>query len=761
MATNRGELDPAGKDYSYATLNAFQGSSAGAWLAAAQDAYFDGSGGFVTYGGAVQGNGTEITGDGTRTYTVVNGTPIPIDAGTGVSNMTVQKDGTIRFTTYNNGQAVDTVMGRDGQILYQVRETTTIGEKGQIIHDYEYFYGPGYVPDIPPNPRIIIEPTREFANADFFDWYFIAHTSLFSSNQISEEQNARWTAVYGGRGIVESLGAQIYHGVEYLLYGEERFPNGRYGGVYIDKDGVVTVADPKWPGWKENGGDVTRDGSKKIDFEFKLTAQSNELGIQLKTRTADNDALGGSAGIDLFYGGAGNDTLHGAGQDDALNGEEGNDLLDGGEGHDLLAGSQGDDIIYGRFGADYLSGGEGNDYLDAGEDDDVAKGGVGHDVLIGWTGNDILIGGEGNDTIRGGAGIDYLIGGSGSDVLDGGEGSDRVNYRGATSYLTIDLTTGFGSGGEAEGDRLSNIEEVEGGHYGNTIIGNALSNKLVGGNAADILRGGAGSDTLKGGAGNDVLDDYGSNDSVGGNDILDGGLGNDTLFGRNGADTLIGGAGDDYLDAGEEDDLVRGGDGQDTMYGYTGNDTLEGGEGSDWADGGSGNDLLDGGAYNDTLFGRIGHDTLKGGTGNDYLDAGEDDDLLDGGSGADTLIGWTGNDRLEGGFDNDVLYGGADNDLLNGGTGNDVLYGGAGADWFFFDANSGSDVIKDFGAGDVIRLSGVTVSSMDMWGSTNKPVTTSAGTVITVGADRVILIEGIRAEQLKGGIVNGSWEWHL
>jgi hypothetical protein len=43
----------------------------------------------------------------------------------------------------------------------------------------------------------------------------------------------------------------------------------------------------------------------------------------------------------------------------------------------------------------------------------------------------------------------------------------------------------------------------------------------------------------------------------------------------------------------------------------------------------------------------------------------------------------------------------------------------------------------------------------------NKPQTTSAGTVITVGADRVILVEGVRAEQLKGSLVNGSWEWHL
>ena len=68
-------------------------------------------------------------------------------------------------------------------------------------------------------------------------------------------------------------------------------------------------------------------------------------------------------------------------------------------------------------------------------------------------------------------------------------------------------------------------------------------------------------------------------------------------------------------------------------------------------------------------------------------------------------------------------------------------------------------MIKDFGAGDVIRLSGITYSGY--MGTYNKPVTTSAGTVITTLDGRTITLEGIRAEQLKGGIVNGSWEWHL
>jgi Ca2+-binding RTX toxin-like protein len=274
----------------------------------------------------------------------------------------------------------------------------------------------------------------------------------------------------------------------------------------------------------------------------------------------------------------------------------------------------------------------------------------------------------------------------------------------------------------------------------------------LGGN--DTLRGGLGDDNLIGGDGDDVLDDYSTSGSVGGDDILNGGLGNDTLFGRNGADTLNGGEGNDYIDAGEDDDVANGGNGSDTIYGYTGNDTLQGdlgddhldaGDGDDYVNGGEGNDVLHGVTGDDALYGRFGNDSLYGGAGNDHLDAGEDDDRVDGGDGHDFIIGFTGhdalwgrygndtllggdgndhldagedNDRLEGGAGSDTLIGWTGNDLLNGGAGNDVLYGGAGSDWFFFDANSGSDVIKDFGAGDVIRLSGVTTSYLNMWGST-------------------------------------------
>ena len=82
-----------------------------------------------------------------------------------------------------------------------------------------------------------------------------------------------------------------------------------------------------------------------------------------------------------------------------------------------------------------------------------------------------------------------------------------------------------------------------------------------------------------------------------------------------------------------------------------------------------------------------------------------------------------------------------------------------------FDVGGGSDVVKDFGYGDVIRLT--SVSSQNWFTGHNMPKTITdwgrlIGTEISLDGGRKILLEGIKAEQLKGGAVaGGAWEWHL
>jgi Ca2+-binding RTX toxin-like protein len=133
----------------------------------------------------------------------------------------------------------------------------------------------------------------------------------------------------------------------------------------------------------------------------------------------------------------------------------------------------------------------------------------------------MIDGGDGNDTLDGGDGNDALVGGDGADVLAGGAGIDSADYSTSASAVTVDLFAGTGSGGAAEGDTLSSIENA---------IGSAFNDVLTGSNDANQLSGGVGDDRL--------LDGYG-------NDRLDGGFGNDTLIGAEGSDVLVGGSGAD------------------------------------------------------------------------------------------------------------------------------------------------------------------------------------------------------------------------
>ena len=172
------------------------------------------------------------------------------------------------------------------------------------------------------------------------------------------------------------------------------------------------------------------------------------------------------------------------------------------------------------------------------------------------------------------------------------------------------------------------------------------------------------------------------------------------------------------------------------------------------AGGGSGSDTLFGTARNDWINGRNGVDTMTGGAGDDTYVVTTGDKIIEkSGGGIDTVLSWAssytlpgevenlklegsgnsagtgndlgniltgngGNNLLDGKGGNDILNGGAGNDTLIGGAGRDVLTGGAGSDRFVFTnlsdskpAREGMDLIKDFGNGDIIDLSGIDANS--------------------------------------------------
>ena len=142
------------------------------------------------------------------------------------------------------------------------------------------------------------------------------------------------------------------------------------------------------------------------------------------------------------------------------------------------------------------------------------KGTTGRDSLVGTSLADTMFGGADDDTIDGGAGIDKMfgetgndtfLGGEGADSMDGGADVDTVTYAQSTSGVKVNLGTGLGYGGQAEGDTLVSIENVTGSQYRDILVGTNGRNTINGGKGNDFIAAGGDNDVIIGGGGDDTL----------------------------------------------------------------------------------------------------------------------------------------------------------------------------------------------------------------------------------------------------------------
>jgi|GEM_PF-467141 len=399
-----------------------------------------------------------------------------------------------------------------------------------------------------------------------------------------------------------------------------------------------------------------------------------------------------------------------------------------------VVGTGGDDNVTVAGGVDSIEGNDGDDVLTGSEGDDELSGGAGFDTLNGEGGNDVLRGGADDDELNGGAGDDVLEGGEGRDALDGGDGNDTASYENDTTGVTVDLGTGMGSGGEAEGDTLTNIENLLGGSGNDVLTGDGGINILDGGAGDDILQGRGGADELIGGDGIDTADysDLTFDPSVTPTALgIDNQLGDDIIIAR-AEDGIIGSpeingvsvnlatgigvgnqaegdtlSGVENLRGSELNDLLSGDDGANFIEGLGGDDILFGGDGADILEGGLGDDVIIGSVDGDANI-------YRGGEGSDtvtYSGAAEDLTInLSGGTttyeGLDGLVTDTleGIENAIGGEGNDTLIGNDTGSVLQGGGGDDKLIGGLGDDIFI--GGTGDDVITGGGGFDTVRLEG-------------------------------------------------------
>ena len=506
----------------------------------------------------------------------------------------------------------------------------------------------------------------------------------------------------------------------------------------------------------EGGAGADRlDGGAGVD---RVSYIESDTGVTVNL--SDNTAAGGHAQGDVLTE---IENMTGSRYQDVLTGDNSANELYGHDGDDELQGNGGDDVLEGGAGADQLDGGAGTDWLSyAGSDGAVSvrlydgyarRGHAEGDVISGFEnlrGSDYadrlagtgranqLEGGAGNDQLRGSSGDDVLEGGAGADGLSGGRGIDTISYRSSDTGVTVNLKEGTSEGGHADGDTITEIENIAGSGYRDVLVGDDGANSLNGDAGDDELKGGIGVDRLDGNLGDDWL--YGGN----GADELRGGEGNDRLFGEVGDDDLYGNVGDDELHGGDDNDQLFGGVGDDRLYGDVGDDELHGDE------------------NNDRLSGNAGADRLDGGSGIDWVsyqesDAGVTVDLTEGtGEGGhaqgdvltsiENATGSDYNDAISGDNGANHLEGGDGDDHLLGGKGNDLLDGGDGSDWIFYgSSDAGVTVNLEEGTGEGGDAEGdVIIDVENIIGSNYEDV--------LIGNESANILQGLDGnDELRGG----------
>ena len=349
-------------------------------------------------------------------------------------------------------------------------------------------------------------------------------------------------------------------------------------------------------------------GDHELTFGLDLALQPGPKVMKYFLGTGDDDTLRGDPNQqNTIKGYAGDDRLIGGNLNDHMDGGSGNDELYGGLGADALIGNAGNDRLFGGDGNDQIYTGTGSDYVNAGEGNDqiILRQSRVSDVLT-------IYGAGGNDAVSPGAGAEYVNGGAGDE--------DFVEFQQAPSGVHVDLASGVGELGWAEGDRYVSIELAYGSAYDDVFAGTSGVNFLAGRAGDDVLQGRGGGDYLYGEEGSDTVSyaDSAAGVTVNLNTGLASG-GDATGDTINSCERVIGTAFHDFLAAAAAGSDLLGGGANDTLVGNDGNDRLYGSAGNDLLAGARGADLLVGGAGQDFFLFRDVRDSTATADGRDTI----------------------------------------------------------------------------------------------------------------------------------------------
>ena len=574
------------------------------------DSLFGGSGNDTIDGGA----GDDLIEGGTDVDLIYGGADDDsIDSGSG-ADIVYGGDGNDELDNRGNTSAFGELLygGEDDDLIHfsQFGSETAYGGNGVDTIDTSAFNGQ-YVLDLNTGVTNFSERAFEFENAIFGNGADSV-TGTSGSNSID--------AGAGDDTINTGAGADIVYGGDGNDTIDNRGNAGASGELIYGGDDDDLIQLSQFGSETAFGGDgIDTIDTSAFNGQYILDLNTGITNFSERAFEFENAVLGD--GADSVTGTSANNTIDSGGGDDTIEGGAGADSMDGGTGGDTLSyeGSSGGVDV--DLGTNSAAGGDAAGDVIAGFEHLI--GSDSSDNLTGEGSDNSIRGLAGADTIESLAGNDTVEGGAGADSMDGGSDEDTLSYESSSAGVTVSLSSGSASGGDAAGDMFSDFENLIGSALNDVLTGDGQANALTGLSGNDALNGGAGNDTLDGGSGNDTLN------GGAGNDTMDGGSGNDRYFVDSTGDVVIEAPG-------------GGSDNVTTSVDFTLPDNVEQGSSSDSADiaitGNALANFISGNSGNNTLLGMDGADRLIGGAGNDTLEGGADNDILEGQSGANRFV---------------------------------------------------------------------------------------------------------------------------
>lgn len=338
--------------------------------------------------------------------------------------------------------------------------------------------------------------------------------SIVGATDNSFSAIARTDSLYGGTGndtIDGNTGTDVIYG-------------GDGNDLILAREGVDTT----------DGG----AGIDTIDFSNDAGAVVFTMQDGATTVTGGATEIESNVNYENVVGSSVADTITGSDADNSIAGGAGADLLTGGGGSDTFVSGGGDDSIVGSEDVgdtdidviDYSNESNGVNVAYSGDEAGVAAGiSTGTDTFAEIERLIFTDQGDGvnaaNDTVgvtlETQGGDDFVAAGQGADSLDGGTGNDTLSYTNSADAVTLDLETGTGTGGDAEGDTFTDFEFVTASENDDSVTGSAAGDTIDGSGGDDDIDGAGGNDTLFGGDGDDYFSVVGGN----GNDSIVGGEG--------------------------------------------------------------------------------------------------------------------------------------------------------------------------------------------------------------------------------------------